>query len=632
MPLLTLSAVTLHYGQRVLLDAVDLSLRSGNRIGLLGRNGEGKSTLLSVIAGATLADGGERWLRPGVKISVLSQSLPEADDRTVYDVVAGGLEDVGTWLAEYHQLTQQSEPDLKRLAQVQHRLESADGWNLSQRVDTVLTQLKLDGDVAMHSLSGGWRRRVALARALVVEPDILLLDEPTNHLDIPSIEWLEQQIRDYRGALLLVTHDRRFLERVTNMVIELDRGKLFPWQGDYRSFLQYREQQQVAEDRANSLFDKRLAEEEKWIRQGIKARRTRNEGRVRALEAMRDERLARREKQGRADFSLDKASASGRIVAELKHVSHGFAGTAVIDDFSTVIMRGDKIGIVGPNGAGKSTLLKIILGDLIPQQGDVKHGTRLDIAYFDQLRQQIDPERNLLDNVCEGREFITINGKDRHGISYLGDFLFTPDRVRMPVKALSGGEQNRAILAKLFSKPANLLVLDEPTNDLDVETLELLEEILLNFDGTLLLVSHDRAFMDNVVTSILVFEGAGRIGEYVGGYSDWAARGGRFDLGTGAGRAAVEPEPAPSPAADNEAGRPGEPKKKLSYKDQRELDQLPALIESLEAELHGLQEVLSSPDFYQGERGIIEATLQQVGAVEARLEAAYGRWAELEGE
>ena len=467
-------------------------------------------------------------MRPGVRIAVLSQSLPEADDKTVYDVVAGGLEQIGDWLAEYHHLTQAAAPDLRRLEDIQHKLESADGWSLSQRVDTVLTQLDLDGDVVMKTLSGGWRRRVALARALVVEPDILLLDEPTNHLDIPSIEWLEQQIREYRGALLLVTHDRRFLERVTNGVMELDRGQLFPWDGDYRSFLDYRAQQAAAEDKANSLFDKRLAEEEKWIRQGIKARRTRNEGRVRALEDMRRERQDRREKQGRADFSLDRASASGKIVAELKHVSQVYAGRPVIADFSTVIMRGDRIGIVGPNGAGKSTLLKIILGELTPQQGEVRHGTKLEVAYFDQLRQQIDPERNLLDNICEGREFITINGKDRHGISYLGDFLFTPDRVRNPVKALSGGEQNRAILAKLFSKPANLLVLDEPTNDLDIETLELLEEILLNFDGTLLLVSHDRAFMDNVVTSILVFEGDGGIGDYVGGYSDWAARGGRF--------------------------------------------------------------------------------------------------------
>ncbi|MCK9468597.1 MAG: ATP-binding cassette domain-containing protein [Porticoccaceae bacterium] len=635
MPLLTLSSVSLHYGQRVLLDSVDLTLRKGNRIGLLGRNGEGKSTLLKVISGAILPDGGERWVRPGVRIAVLSQQLPEADEQTVYQVVAGGLEQVGEWLAEYHQLTQQAEPDLKRLEQVQHRLESADGWNLQQRVETVLTQLVLDGDVLMKTLSGGWRRRVALARALVVEPDILLLDEPTNHLDIPSIEWLEQQIRDYRGALLLITHDRRFLERVTNGVMELDRGHLFPWDGDYRSFLEYREQQAAAEEKANALFDKRLAEEEKWIRQGIKARRTRNEGRVRALQAMRNERMERREKQGRADFSLDRASSSGKIVAELKNVSQRFAGRTVIDDFSTVIMRGDRIGIVGPNGAGKSTLLKIILGELQPEQGEVRHGTKLEIAYFDQLRQQIDPEKNLLDNICEGREFITINGKDRHGISYLGDFLFTPERVRTPVKALSGGEQNRAILAKLFSKPANLLVLDEPTNDLDIETLELLEEILLGFDGTLLLVSHDRAFMDNVVTSIMVFEGEGKIGDFVGGYSDWVARGGRF-APSAPSRSADEKPTSSTPMAQaataNSAQSKPPAKKKLSYKDQRELDQLPQRIEALEAELEALQDTLGSPDFYQGERAVIDTTLAQVETLQQELEQVYERWSELESQ
>ncbi len=627
MPLLTLTAVSLHFGQRVLLDSVDLTLRKGDRIGLLGRNGEGKSTLLSVIGGATQPDGGERWLRPGVRIATLAQQLPDASEQTVYQVVAGGLEEVGNWLAEYHDLTQQAQPDLRRLEQVQHQLESADGWNLQQRVETVLTQLGLDGDAPMKTLSGGWRRRVALGRALVVEPDILLLDEPTNHLDIPSIEWLEQQVREYQGALLLITHDRRFLERVTNTIMELDRGHLFRLDAGYQQFLAYREQQAEAEEKANALFDKRLAEEEKWIRQGIKARRTRNEGRVRALLAMRRERNERREKQGRADFGMDRGSQSGKIVAELKHVSQRYGDKTVIDDFSTVIMRGDRIGIVGPNGAGKSTLLKIILGELTPQQGEVRHGTRLEIAYFDQLRQQIDPEKNLLDNICGGREFITINGKERHGISYLADFLFTPERVRTPVKALSGGEQNRAILAKLFSKPANLLVLDEPTNDLDIETLELLEEILLDFHGTLLLVSHDRAFMDNVVTSILVFEGEGKINDFVGGYSDWAAKGGSFFK-----RAPVASAPEVASVADHKVAAPAsEVKKKLSYKDQRELDQLPARIEALETELEMLQSELGEPDFYQGDREHIEATLKKVESLQADLDAAYTRWAELEG-
>lgn len=629
MPLLTLTDIALNYGAHSLLDGVNLTLRKGNRIGLLGRNGAGKSTLMNLIAGNIKSDSGERWVRPGVRIAVLSQSLPDADDKTVYDVVASGLENVGDWLAEYHHLTQSPEPDMKRLEIVQHQLESADGWNLQQKVDTILTQLDLPPDVRMNTLSGGWRRRVALAKTLVRDPDILLLDEPTNHLDIPSIEWLEKQIREYRGALLLVTHDRRFLERVTNMVAELDRGKLYPWEGGYQSFLVYREQQQASEEKANALFDKRLSEEEVWIRQGVKARRTRNEGRVRELEAMRQERQERREKQGRADFAVETANTSGKIVAELKHVSHSYAGKPVIADFSTVIMRGDRIGIVGPNGAGKSTLLKTILGELVPESGEVIHGTKLEVAYFDQLRQQIDPELNLLDNICGGREFITINGKDRHGISYLGDFLFTPDRVRTPVKALSGGEQNRAILAKLFSKPANLLVLDEPTNDLDIETLELLEEILLNFDGTLLLVSHDRAFMDNVVTSILVFEGDGKINDYVGGYSDWIARGGSFDS-RAEGKKSAKAGGAENPGQQPKVATAAVVKKKLSYKVQKELDELPRLIETLEAEMGRLEEVLSHPDFYQREQSVIDETLAQVAEHQQRLEKAYERWGELE--
>ncbi|MAT52064.1 MAG: ABC transporter ATP-binding protein [Porticoccaceae bacterium] len=635
MPLLTLTNLSLHFGSHILLDQVDFTLRKGNRIGLLGRNGAGKSSLMKLIAGDLAADSGDRWLRPGVRIASLSQTLPEADDRTVYDVVAHGLEAVGDLLTRYHELTQQPAPDLKVLEQVQQQLEAADGWNLQQRVDTVLTQLDLPPDAAMKTLSGGWHRRVALARALVVEPDILLLDEPTNHLDIPSIEWLEKQIQDYRGALLLVTHDRQFLQRVTNKIIELDRGHLHEWEGDYRSFLDFREQQQAAEDRANALFDKKLAEEEKWIRQGIKARRTRNEGRVRALEAMRRERVERRERTGRADFGAESASQSGKIVAELKDVSQSYGGRTVISHFSTTIIRGDRIGLVGANGAGKSTLLKIILGEIEPQSGQVRHGTKLEIAYFDQLRQQLDPERNLMDNICEGREFITINGKDRHGVSYLADFLFTPDRIRTPVKALSGGEQNRAILAKLFSKPANVLVLDEPTNDLDIETLELLEDILINFEGTLLLVSHDRQFMDNVVTSILVFGEDGRISEEVGGYSDWVAKGGRLVPLSGSsqngksGQARLEArESGPATPPEN----PGRPeRKKRSYQQQRELDSLPALIETLEQEIASVGARVSDPDFYQQPQETIESTLTQMADLHAQLERYYERWAELEG-
>ncbi len=628
MPLLKLDNVSLHYGNRVLLDGVELTLRKGNRIGLLGRNGEGKTTLLRVVAGEATPDSGERWLRPGVRIATLDQSLPEGDDTSVYDKVAEGLEQAGRLLSRYHHLVQDPAPDLDALEKVQHQLEAVDGWNLQQRVDKVLTQLDLPADVAMNTLSGGWRRRVALARALVVAPDILILDEPTNHLDIPSIEWLEKQLREFRGALLLVTHDRAFLQRSCNAIVELDRGHLHGWDGDYHSFEAHRAERLAAEERAEALFDKRLAEEEKWIRQGIKARRTRNQGRVRSLEAMRRQQQERRQRQGTATFDMEQGGTSGRLVAELKHVSHSFEGRTVIRDFSTLVMRGDRIGIVGPNGAGKSTLLKIILGELAPEQGEVKLGTKLEVAYFDQLRQKLDPAQTLMDNICGGREFVTINGKDRHGISYLGDFLFTPEKARTPVRALSGGEQNRAILAKLFSKPANVLVLDEPTNDLDIETLELLEDILMDFDGTLLLVSHDRAFMDNVVTSLLVFEGGGVISDHVGGYSDWAARGNTI----AAGSARAEPDPvfpAPvKPAADK--GKRQKGTKKLSYKVQRELDALPGEIEHLEQAMASLEATLADPDFYQRDKNEVDAAVAEVKALQQKLEEAYNRWQELE--
>jgi len=478
MPLLRLDNASLHYGNLVLLDAVSFKITRGNRIGLLGRNGAGKTTLLRVLAGEIVPESGERWLRPGTRIAWLQQNLPDADEQTVYDVVASGLAETGRLLAEYHHLVQEELPDMNALSRVQHQLEAEDGWRLQQRVETTISQLDLPADASMSELSGGWRRRVALARALVSKPDILLLDEPTNHLDIPAIRWLEEQLRNYKGALILITHDRRFLQNVANWMAELDRGHLTLWQGDYQGFLRHREQQLLAEERANELFDKKLAREEVWIRQGIKARRTRNEGRVRELKALRKERSERRDRMGRAGFAVEDASRSGKIVAELEHVGHSFGDNQVINDFSTVIQRGDRIGIVGANGAGKTTLVKILLGELQPTTGKVSLGTKLEVAYSDQLREHLEPEKNLIDNVCGGQEFIEIGGRRRHAISYLGDFLFSPERVRMPVKALSGGEQNRAVLARLFSKSANLLVLDEPTNDLDIETLELLEEIL----------------------------------------------------------------------------------------------------------------------------------------------------------
>jgi len=629
MPLLRLDNASLHYGNLALLDGVDFSVSRGSRIGLLGRNGAGKTTLLKVLAGEIVPDSGERWLRPGTRMAWLQQVLPEADEQTVYDVVASGLAETGRLLAEYHHLVQSEDlTDMSALSRVQQKLEALDGWRLQQRVETTISQLDLPADATMSELSGGWRRRVALAQALVSKPDILLLDEPTNHLDIPAIRWLEEQLQNFKGALILITHDRRFLQNVANWMAELDRGHLTLWQGDYQGFLRHREQQLQAEERANELFDKKLAQEEVWIRQGIKARRTRNEGRVRALKSLREERGERRERIGSAGFVVEDAARSGKIVAELEHVGHRFDDNEVIRDFSTVIQRGDRIGIVGANGAGKTTLVKILLGELQPATGKVSHGTKLEIAYSDQLREHLDPEKNLIDNVCGGQDFIEIGGRRRHAISYLGDFLFSPDRVRMPVKALSGGEQNRAVLARLFSKSANLLVLDEPTNDLDIETLELLEEILLDFEGTVLLVSHDRDFMDNVITSLIVLDGHGNVNEYVGGYSDWERHGGSLSDaragGAGAPLDAVIEKPE-TPRKQSVTKRA-----KLSYKDQRELSNLPAKIEKLETQQTRLEKQMSEPGFYQSDHEMIRQVTAELASVQAQMETAFKRWAELE--
>jgi ATP-binding cassette subfamily F protein uup len=625
MPLIRLDKASLHYGTLVLLDSVDFSVTRGNRIGLLGRNGAGKTTLLKVLAGEISLDEGERWIRPGTRIAWLQQSLPEADEQTVYQVVASGLAETGQLLAEYHQLLQTEDlSDMKALSRIQQQLEARDGWRLQQKVETTLSQLRLPGDSHMSELSGGWRRRVALAQALVSEPEILLLDEPTNHLDIPAIHWLEEQLRIFPGALILITHDRRFLQNVANWMAELDRGHLTLWQGSYQGFIRHREQQLSAEERANDLFDKKLAQEETWIRQGIKARRTRNEGRVRSLKSMRDERKQRRERMATADFSIEGGGKSGKIVAELTHIGHRFGELQVIRDFSTIIQRGDRIGIVGSNGAGKSTLVKIMLGELQPTSGECALGSKLEIAYSDQLREHLDPEKNLIDNVCGGQEFIEMGGRRRHAISYLGDFLFSPDRVRMPVKALSGGEQNRAILAKLFSKPANLLVLDEPTNDLDMETLELLEELLLSFTGTVLLVSHDRHFMDNVITSLVVLDGKGGVSEHIGSYSDWEAQGGRLEEPQ-----AETPGKAPEPPADA-AELSSERKRKLSYNEQRELGRLPLQIEALEQQQSQLEEKMATPGFYQSGYEEIQSVTQEMSKIQQQLETHYARWDALE--
>ena len=636
MPLLRLDNLSLQFGSRDLLKDVDFTLRKGDKVGLLGRNGEGKTTLLKIIAGQIQPDGGERWLRSGTVIAWLEQSLLAASNQSVYEVVASGLHETGQLINAYHQVINAA--DMTAMARIQEQLDASDGWQLQQKVETTISQLQLPADAAMESLSGGWRKRVALAQALVSEPDILLLDEPTNHLDIPTIEWLEKTLQQYRGALVLVTHDRAFLQKVTNQIAELDRGSLYVWQGNYHGFLNYRAERQHAEEKANALFDKRLAQEEVWIRQGIKARRTRNEGRVRALESMREQFAQRTNKQGKAGFKIESATTSGKLVAEIENVSHSFDDKNIITNFSTRIMRGDRIGIIGPNGAGKSTLLKIILGELTPQQGKVTLGTKLEIAYFDQLRNQLDDSKNLIENVCGGQDFIEINGKNRHAISYLSDFLFSPERVRQPVATLSGGEQNRAILAKLFSKPANILVLDEPTNDLDIETLELLEELLLNFDGTLLLVSHDREFMDNTVTRILAVEGNGQISESVGGYSDWLHQGGSLSdvisesalNNNNGGTETRQVQSQSDNKADNAPTASSKGKPRLSYHLQRELDKLPSKIEALENQQQELEVRIADPDFYKSEPDLVKTTLAELSDTQNSLETYYQRWEELE--
>ena len=626
MPLVRLDKVSLNFGTHVVLDEVDFMLKKGSRLGLLGRNGAGKTTLMKILTGSVTPDGGERWLRSGVEVTWLEQSLPEADGQTVYDMVADGLAEIGQLLKQYHHLTMDYEnTDLEQLERVQSQLEAKDGWSLSQKVDSVITQLELPAEKLMAELSGGWRKRVALARALVREPECLLLDEPTNHLDIPTIEWLEKQLIDYKGALLLVTHDRVFLQNVVNGIAEIDRGQIHQFEGSFDRFLRFREDQLAAEETSNKLFDKKLAEEEVWIRQGIKARRTRNEGRVRALEAMRKKRGDRRTLQGAAKFQVNASENSGKIVAELNDVSHSFSENAVIKSFSTTIIRGDRIGIVGANGAGKSTLLKILLNKLHPDEGKVKLGTKIEVAYFDQLREHLDMEKNLVDNVSDGQDFIEINGKRKHVISYLSEFLFTPDRIRTPAKALSGGEQNRAILAKVFSKSANVLVLDEPTNDLDIETLELLEDILLKFTGTILLVSHDRRFMDNVVTSLMVFEEGGKINEYVGGYSDWSAKGGKL-LAIGESISSGENKKKSS----NQNINPAKESKGLSRTEQKELEQSLRLIEKLEITKSELEELLALPNFYDNPEIDVEDVLQRISNNQKDLESTYRQWERLE--
>ncbi len=628
MPLLTLRNISLAFGGPPLLDGVNLQIEPGERLCLVGRNGAGKSTLMKLINGELNADGGELVRQPGLKVARLVQEVPRDMVGEVFDVVAEGLGEAGQLLADYHHVVHQmGDGDMSlmdKLEKIQHRLEAVDGWTLNQRVESVISRLGLPAEAQFASLSGGLKRRVLLARELVREPDLLLLDEPTNHLDIEAIDWLEEFLLGWQGSLLFITHDRMFLQRLATRIIELDRGKLSSWPGDYATYLTRKEEVLEAEAQQNALFDKRLAQEEVWIRQGIKARRTRNEGRVRALESMREERLQRRERGGKASMALQGGEQSGKLVIEAKQISFAYEGRDIFRDFSTTIVRGDKVGILGPNGAGKTTLLRVLLGQMEPQSGSVRLGSKLEIAYFDQHRAILDEEATVIDNVAEGSDRVEINGQSKHIIGYMQDFLFSPERARSPVRSLSGGERNRLLLAKLFSKPANLLVMDEPTNDLDVETLELLEELLLNYQGTLLLVSHDRAFINNVVTSTIAFEGDGRLEEYVGGYDDWLRQ--RSDQPAPQSKAA---KPAAQPA--EKPAEPAPPKKaRLSYKDQRELDALPAQIEAGEAALEALHQKMADPAFYQQDKDAITAVQQELADQEAKLAVAYKRWDELE--
>ena len=621
MALLRLNSVSISFGDKPLLDQADLALHPLERVALLGRNGTGKSTLLKIIDGRINADSGEITRTQGLQVARLEQEVPDTLDGSIYSVVAGGLAETGDLLSQYQSMSQDTANfDADKLAQLQARIDAADAWQLAQKVSEILSRMQLDPQQSVAELSGGMKRRVLLARALIVEPDILLLDEPTNHLDVPAIEWLEQHLLNLRCCVVFITHDRSFLRKLATRIIELDRGKLTDWPGNYEKYLTGKQAALEAEAQANALQDKKLAQEETWIRQGIKARRTRNEGRVRALKQLRREHAARRQQMGQVKMQLQQGQSSGKLVVEATDVNYAVGGTPLIRNFSCTLLRGDKVGIIGPNGVGKSTLIRLLLGQLQPDSGSIELGTNLDVAYFDQLRSALNPRLSALENVAGGSDQLTINGKPRHAISYMQDFLFAPERARAPIHALSGGERNRLLLAKIFVQPANLLVLDEPTNDLDVETLELLEELLSQYQGSLLLVSHDREFLDNIVTDSLVFEGQARVKAYVGGYSDWLAQ---------------KPPSEPSSSAKQttkaaKSERKVKPKTKLSYKDQRELDLLPKKIEELETEQAQLHEQMGDADFYQQSADAISAAQQRLEHLEAELTNSYERWEQLE--
>ena len=633
MLLAKLTNAFLAYGVHHLLDNAEFQINDNERICIIGRNGTGKTSLLNVLAGNAGIDSGDVWYRSGLRMAYLTQDISEHPDADVYRVVASGLPETGQLLAEYHAVSHQiatshsdDESLLKKMGRLQQQLEHCDGWNLDQKITTVCSTLDLPVDDQFDDLSGGTQRRVLLAKALVSDPDLLLLDEPTNHLDIERIQWLEEFLVNFRGSLVFVTHDRLFLKNLATRIVELDRGILTSYPGDYAQYEQAKQKALEVEQQQNALFDKKLAEEERWIRQGIKARRTRNEGRVRALKSLRQDRSQRREKLGNVNLNIESSQKSGKLVAVIDDISFAYPdGSPVVQNFSSQVMRGDRIGIIGPNGCGKSTLIKLLLNQLQPQSGTITLGTNINTLYFDQQREQLDPDKSVIDNLNLGSDSVTINGSTRHVIGYLQDFLFSPQRVHSPVRALSGGEKNRLLLARLFTKPANLMILDEPTNDLDVESLELLEEVVNDFDGTIMLVSHDRAFLDNIVSSVWVFEGDGVIEEYVGGYSDWHDH--HRDT---AHKQKIQSKPDTDKKTKLAELAKSIPAKKLAYKEQRELDELPGLIESLETEKQQLELQMGQGDFYQQDEQIIKSSLERLDEVSAQLDKAYQRWELLE--
>lgn len=621
MSLLTLNKASLTIANKILLDKVDCQIHQGEHIGLLGRNGEGKSTLLRVIAGELELDGGEIRRAPGLKIGFLDQQVPDQADLSIYDVVAKGLHEAADLVRAYHECTRRVAEDptptaLSKLQQYQVELEQKNGWQLQQRVEAIISRFGFAADALFKQLSGGMQRRVLLAQALVDEPDLLLLDEPTNHLDIAAIEWLETFLKNYQGTVLCITHDRRFLQAITQKVFELDRGQLVAFAGDYKKFLDHKQHLDEVEQEQNKLFDKKLAQEEAWIRQGIKARRTRNEGRVRNLHKLREVYAQRRSKQDKAQATLHEAELSGKQVVRAKNITCQYDDKTIVRDFTIDIVRGDKIGIVGPNGCGKTTLLNCLLGEKNPEQGTVKIGTNCQIAYFDQMRDQLDDNLSIQDNVGEGSDAVVINGKSKHILGYLQEFLFTPEQSRAPIKKLSGGERNRVLLAKLFTKPANVFVLDEPTNDLDIETLELLEERLLEFNGTVIVVSHDREFLNNVVTSTIAYLGDGKFCQFIGGYDDYLRQ---------------KPAPTVNPVAEK---KPEKLVKALTrdYQSEKELRQIPQKIEKLEARKHDLQMQMAAPDFYQQESQKSDKIINEFNKLEEDLERLYQRWEELDSQ